>query len=1134
MKFIAILVLFITATMAIVYSRDQLLSFRPSLALLNHHSRLTVSQLGLHRRGCRAGAHWRRRVLAARGMTSQCSIARTCVGIPTHLSEQTVSLSTITSINMIQQPVMTLLPNCPVYRPTLQPNVCPPLSTIYQEDTHMVSQMGNGSATSPFSTCVWASVPEYYWAQSTGPLNDARTSIEAEHKLSSRVQRTVPSLTTADTTTAQSIGSTTPVGTLGLCTSSSPTTIGPRMSPFLTCVWKSNPDICAVQPVGSPREGTTITESSQYMRSTNYCAAQEQEGTFDISSSVYSPQNCNLELNIDALDIFSDASSVLSQPDLSVSTMSDLNLHELFEPNPDIGCDSDVTHVHQAEGVYGSPDYDIARCAHRPDLSNVARSSHKQFFMSTLPKPISLPVIWLANLRGGLVNKLDEIASILLANNVHIAAITESWLHQGIDSQLTQISGYVSHRQDRPDGRSGGGIIVFVKGRLPCVPVPWLHNSSFEVMWFSFRASRMPRGVTHLLVGVVYHPPAANNFAMNEYLVSSIDEFTRRHPGCGVLILGDFNRLPEGSLRAYPLTQVVSKPTREHAILDKIFTNVSSWYTDPVILPAVMNSDHFSVIYSPKHCPPRTKGQYRSYYRRSTDPNAKAMLCHALQRFNWTPLYRMNSIHTQVHYFYTTLTGLLDQYLPYIKVTKYTADKPWVTQQFKDVIRQRQRALLSGNRQEYSRLRNRAGRMSKSLRQKYYQKKVQALHEADSHSWWKRTKQFLSVSDTDQLQHLDVPTGQPLADAINTYFVSVSNELPAIDPNLLELVTDTQLCGEFVIEPYQVAHKLSRLNTYKAPGPDGLPTWLLKECAAYLSEPLAALYNTSLNEGIFPEVWKSAEIIPVPKVTPARFIQSDLRPIALLPVVAKVFEGFVRQWLLESLSSTFDPLQFGCLKGRSTAHALTSMLHTWQSSLDKGHSVRLLLVDFSKAFDRVNHNILFQKLLDRNVPQCLLRWLFSYLSRRQQRTRARRKTSNWQYLNGSMPQGSLLGPLAFLVQIDDLAPGCLTHKYVDDTTMTEILTSATSPSQMQSFLCTLINWTLENDMRINTSKTKELVIGPWGQQRNATSLQTDSGAVERVHDFKLLGVYVDSTLSWTKHVEHMGENRESVHFWVMA
>jgi len=123
-----------------------------------------------------------------------------------------------------------------------------------------------------------------------------------------------------------------------------------------------------------------------------------------------------------------------------------------------------------------------------------------------------------------------------------------------------------------------------------------------------------------------------------------------------------------------------------------------------------------------------------------------------------------------------------------------------------------------------------------------------------------------------------------------------------------------------------------------------------------------------------------------------------------------------------------------------------------------------------------------------------------------------------------MPQGSLLGPLAFLVQIDDLAPGCLTHKYVDDTTMTEILTSVTSASQMQSFRRTLTDWTLQNDMRINTSKTKELVIGPWGQH-NTTLLQTESGAVERVHDFKLLGVYVDSTLSWTKRVEHIAQKK---------
>jgi len=152
MNFIVILALFVTANMAIVFSRDRLLSFRSSSALLNYHSHLTVSQLGLYRHGCRAGSHWHRHVIAARGMTSQCCIPRTCVGIPTinghhtvvinneqvnpHVSEQIVPLLSTALTNPTQQPVMTLPTDCPVYRWTLQPNVCPLLSTTCQEVTH--------------------------------------------------------------------------------------------------------------------------------------------------------------------------------------------------------------------------------------------------------------------------------------------------------------------------------------------------------------------------------------------------------------------------------------------------------------------------------------------------------------------------------------------------------------------------------------------------------------------------------------------------------------------------------------------------------------------------------------------------------------------------------------------------------------------------------------------------------------------------------------------------------------------------------------------------------------------------------------------------------------------------------------
>ena len=114
---------------------------------------------------------------------------------------------------------------------------------------------------------------------------------------------------------------------------------------------------------------------------------------------------------------------------------------------------------------------------------------------------------------------------------------------------------------------------------------------------------------------------------------------------------------------------------------------------------------------------------------------------------------------------------------------------------------------------------------------------------------------------------------------------------------------------------------------------------VLKEHAAVLCEPVAALVNASITEGFVPKIWKSAEVVPVPKIHPLRLIESDLRPISLLPVLAKTLEYFVRQWVLDKLEATFDPNQLGCLRKCSTTHALVSVLHFRQPALDRGDSV---------------------------------------------------------------------------------------------------------------------------------------------------------------------------------------------------
>jgi len=162
-----------------------------------------------------------------------------------------------------------------------------------------------------------------------------------------------------------------------------------------------------------------------------------------------------------------------------------------------------------------------------------------------------------------------------------------------------------------------------------------------------------------------------------------------------------------------------------------------------------------------------------------------------------------------------------------------------------------------------------------------------------------------------------------------------------------------------------------------------------------------------------------------------------------------------------------------------------------------------LFVDFKKAFDLVNHNLLLHKLIDRKVPHCLIKWFFSYLDQRSQRVHAGNSHSTWQLLNGAMPQGSWLGPLTFLVLIDDLNINCLLHKYVDDTTLTELLLNNWEPSNMQSYLQQLLNWTDSNNMVVNFDKTKEMIMGPISKTTNFLPLTTDTGYIEQVNSFKL-------------------------------
>jgi len=209
-----------------------------------------------------------------------------------------------------------------------------------------------------------------------------------------------------------------------------------------------------------------------------------------------------------------------------------------------------------------------------------------------------------------------------------------------------------------------------------------------------------------------------------------------------------------------------------------------------------------------------------------------------------------------------------------------------------------------------------------------------------------------------------------LADNINNFFHSISADLPVFDHNCVaQLLYDIDdFPVDLVIEPCSVEYKLANINVCKSPGPDQTQNWFLRDFSVYLAEPVCCIFNTSLRTGIFPQLWKQANVIPIPKVQPPGSIESDLWAISLTSTSSKILESYIGNWIMNCILPTFDIKQFGAIRGRSTTHALVDMLHIWHKALDQSRLARVMFVDFSKAFDRVDHTAVINNLTELAIP----------------------------------------------------------------------------------------------------------------------------------------------------------------------
>ena len=587
-----------------------------------------------------------------------------------------------------------------------------------------------------------------------------------------------------------------------------------------------------------------------------------------------------------------------------------------------------------------------------------------------------------------------------------------------------------------------GGVCIYLKEDFEFLTLDDESRTDFESLWIKIRPHRLPRGFSSVVIGAIYHPPSADKNLMIDHLTETITSVESTNANCGLVIAGDFNHLPVTTLlRLFRLKQLVNFPTRGPNTLDLLLNNLHQFYDKPTRLAPFGLSDHMTVSVQPKSRPKSYQKTTSTVVRKKTRRSLHNLGVY-FSTLDWDSLIPdKSSCEEKLQIFNHAVKVGLDTCMPLQSVKISNQDPPWISSHLKDLIKKRQKALSSGNKKLFNFYRNKVNRERKCAKSSFYQDRVQHLKSEDPKNWWKYVKKLcgLQKSKSSSLHFNDL-SDSDLANEINNSFINVMQNYLPLNP------TDRKPSSghpAIQIPPLAVFNKLTTLNPDKSAGPDDIPCWLLKEYADILATPISSILNSSFTEENVPSVWKSANVVPIPKVKPVKDINNDLRPISLTPVLAKLAEEFViERQLKQAMKSVIKDDQFGGLDKSSAPMALLSMLHNWSSNTDgNGSCVRTILFDFRKAFDLVDHQILVKKLQHLNISIPTLNWIMDFLTNRRQRVKVNTAFSEWQHVPAGVPQGSKLGPWLFLLMINDLSitPLFTLWKYIDDTTLSETI-----------------------------------------------------------------------------------------------
>ena len=677
----------------------------------------------------------------------------------------------------------------------------------------------------------------------------------------------------------------------------------------------------------------------------------------------------------------------------------------------------------------------------------------------------------------------------------------------------TNILGYQFISQ--PSHSMAGGVGFYIKNSISYKLRTDLTTTKdeFEALWIELQN----KGKTNVICGVIYRHPSGNLDTFLGYLNSGIEKISQENKIC--VLMRDFNvdLLKVDShlnsdkflniMGSYFFQPHILQPTRitDHSatLIDTIFLNTLDHFviSGNIVYDLYYHLPNFLIFDKFTSLPSNMK-----LYKRDYSTLNYEKLVNDVQIIDWSEvLVSELDPSSMFHLFYDQISAIIDKQIPFKQITRKEVklrSKPWITPAIKRSIQVKNKwhrkflktkSIYYFNKFKYDR--NKLNHLLKLSKKQYYNNFF-LDNKYNTKNLWHAIKQIVHFKPQSSHQFVKIiENGQEITNpklvvnAFNNHFANIGNELLAKIPNVQNSPLDylpAPLNNTFVVFPttcQEIEDIISSFKTGKATGPCSIPINVLKVLKYVISTPLELIFNASFMTGIVPTDFKLANIIPVHK-TGSRTDLGNYRPISLLSIFNKILEKLMYNRLLNFLIETiyFFEKRFGFRSSHSIEHAILCIIDKIQKAIDDRSISCGIFLDFSKAFDTVNHEILNRKLEYYGICGVAKDWFTSYLCDRKQVITVNTVTSDQQIMSCGIPQESVLGPILFLLYINDfhLCSNFFEfHLFADDANLFCVNKNiSTLFAKINLELSNIHTWLCANKLSLDVKKSKYVIFHP--------------------------------------------------------